>query len=106
MKRIIAVVMSVGLFVIGGSALAVDQKAGAALAQQKACMACHAVSQKVVGPAYKDVAKKYKGNAAAVALLSARVKKGGGGVWGNIPMPANNVTDAEAKQLVEWILAQ
>lgn len=99
--------------ILGGSLLsfainvaAADQKAGAALAQQKACMACHAVGQKLVGPSFKDVAKKYKGNAAAFTTLSAKVKKGGGGVWGTIPMPANNVTDVEAKQLVGWILSQ
>lgn len=88
------------------NAWAVDQKAGAVLAQQRACMACHSMDKKVVGPAFKDVAKKYKGNASAVQVLINKVKKGGGGVWGNIPMPANNVTDAEAKQLVQWVLAQ
>lgn len=91
---------------IGLNVQAVDLKAGAALAQQRACTACHAVDKKVVGPAFKDVAKKYKGNAAAEQALASKVKKGGGGVWGNIPMPANNVTEAEAKQLVQWVLAQ
>lgn len=85
---------------------AVDMKATASLAQQKACLACHAADRKLVGPSYKDVAKKYKGKSGAVAMLAVKVKKGSAGVWGNIPMPANNVTDAEAKQLVEWVLAQ
>ncbi len=79
--------------------------AQADLAQKKNCMACHAVDKKVLGPAFKDVAAKYAGQADAVGKLSAKVVKGGSGVWGNIPMPANpQVTDAEAKQLVGWIL--
>lgn len=98
--------MGVLVALCGLNAWAVDQKAGAALAQQRACMACHSIDKKVVGPAFKDVAKKYKGNTTAVQTLTNKVKKGGGGVWGNIPMPANNVTDAEAKQLVQWLLAQ
>jgi len=74
--------------------------AQADLAQKKNCLACHAVDKKVLGPAYKDVAAKYAGQKDA-----AKVVKGGSGVWGNIPMPANpQVTDAEAKQLVQWIL--
>ena len=79
--------------------------AQADLAQKKNCMACHAVDKKVVGPSYKDVAAKYAGQKDAVDKLAGKVVKGGSGVWGNIPMPANpQVTDAEAKQLVQWIL--
>jgi cytochrome c len=79
--------------------------AQADLAQKKNCMACHAVDKKVLGPAYKDVAAKYAGQKDAVDKLSVKVVKGGAGVWGNIPMPANpQVNDAEAKQLVQWIL--
>ena len=75
------------------------------LAQKKNCMACHAVAQKVIGPAFKDVAVKYAGQGDAVAKLSQKVMKGGAGVWGAVPMPANpQVTEAEAKQLVQWIL--
>ena len=75
------------------------------LAQKKNCMACHAVGQKVIGPAYKDVAAKYAGQADAVAKLAQKVMKGGSGVWGAVPMPANpQVNEAEAKQLVQWIL--
>ena len=75
------------------------------LAQKKNCMACHAVATKVIGPAYKDVAAKYAGQKDAADKLAAKVMKGGTGVWGNIPMPANpQVTEAEAKQLVGWIL--
>lgn len=84
---------------------AVPAFAQADFAQKKNCMACHAIDKKVLGPAYKDVAAKYAGQKDAVDKLAAKVVKGGTGVWGNIPMPANpQVTDAEAKQLVEWIL--
>ena len=75
------------------------------LATKKNCMACHAVDKKVLGPAFKDIGAKYAGQAGAADKLAAKVMKGGTGVWGNIPMPANpQVTDAEAKQLVGWIL--
>ena len=75
------------------------------LAQQKNCMACHSVDKKVVGPAYKDVAAKYAGQKDAVDKLAVKVVKGGAGVWGAVPMPANpQVTEAEAKQLVQWIM--
>jgi cytochrome c len=75
------------------------------LAQKKNCLACHAVGQKVIGPSYKDVAAKYAGQADAVAKLTDKVMKGGSGVWGAVPMPANpQVNEAEAKQLVQWIL--
>ncbi len=77
-----------------------------ALAQAKGCLACHAVDKKVVGPAYKDVAAKYKGDKTAAAKLAAKVKAGGGGVWGPMPMPPNNVTPEEAKTLVTWVLSQ
>jgi cytochrome c len=79
--------------------------AQADLAQKKNCLACHAVDKKVLGPSYKDVAAKYAGQKDAVDKLSVKIVKGGSGVWGNIPMPANpQVNDAEAKQLVQWIL--
>ena len=69
-------------------------------------MACHAVVKKLVGPAYKDVEEKYAGQKDAVDKLAQKVLKGGTGVWGAIPMPATpQVSDAEAKQLVQWILA-
>jgi len=75
------------------------------LAQQKGCMACHATNAKKVGPAYADIAKRYTGRADAVDYLAGKIKNGGVGVWGNIPMPPQNVTDAEAKQLAQWILS-
>ena len=79
--------------------------ADAELAQKKNCMACHAIDKKLVGPSYKDVAAKYAGQKDAVDKLTVKVLKGGSGVWGPVPMPANpQVTEAEAKQLVQWVL--
>ncbi|HEX5310690.1 c-type cytochrome [Aquabacterium sp.] len=76
------------------------------LAQKKACMGCHGIDNKIVGPAYKDVAKKYKGQKGIEAKLVEKVLKGGKGSWGEVPMPANSqVNEAEAKQLVSWILS-
>jgi cytochrome c len=86
-----------------GAAKAAD---GAALAAKYSCSACHAVDKKLVGPAYKDVAAKYAGDAGAQAKLEQKVKTGGSGVWGAIPMPPNNVPDADLKTLVAWVLAQ
>jgi len=81
--------------------------ANADLAKAKNCMACHAVATKLVGPAYKDVAAKYAGQKDAETKLAAKVLKGGSGSWGAVPMPANpQVSEAEAKTLVKWVLAQ
>ncbi len=81
--------------------------ANADLAKAKNCMACHAVANKVVGPAFKDVAAKYAGQKDAEAKLSQKVIKGGSGAWGAVPMPANaQVSEAEARTLVKWVLAQ
>ncbi|QRM18439.1 c-type cytochrome [Dechloromonas sp. TW-R-39-2] len=96
----IAMMFAVGLCV-SGQAIADE-----ALAKSKNCMSCHAIDKKLVGPAYKEVAAKYKGDAGAVAILATKVKAGGKGVWGQIPMPPNNVTPDEAKKLVTWILSQ
>ncbi len=81
--------------------------ANAELMKAKNCTACHATDKKVLGPAFKDIAAKYAADAGAVATLAGRVKNGSGGVWGNIPMPANpQVSEAEAEALVKWIMAQ
>ncbi|MCU0927003.1 MAG: c-type cytochrome [Hydrogenophaga sp.] len=78
-----------------------------ALAKSKNCMACHATDKKLVGPSYKDVAKKYAGNAKAVEMLATKIVKGGSGVWGAIPMPANpQVSAAEATKLATWVMSQ
>lgn len=83
-----------------------DLKAAEALMQKDGCMACHGIDKKIVGPAYVDVAAKYKGDAGANAKLAQKVKAGGAGVWGQIPMPPNpQVPDDDIKALVSWILA-
>ena len=80
--------------------------ADAALATSKNCMACHAVDKKLVGPSYKEVATKYAADKGAADKLAAKIVKGGAGVWGAVPMPANaQVSDAEAKTLAAWVLA-
>ncbi|MBB1160827.1 c-type cytochrome [Aquariibacter albus] len=77
------------------------------LAQKRSCLACHAVDKKLVGPAFKDIAAKYAADKDAAAKLATKIQKGGVGSWGQIPMPANpQVTDAEAKELVTWVLNQ
>ena len=84
---------------------ALPAKASPELAQQKNCMACHALDKKVIGPSYKDVAAKYAGQKDAADKLSQKIMKGGAGVWGPVPMPANpQVNDAEAKKLAAWVL--
>jgi cytochrome c len=88
-----------------GLCLATPVMASKELAQAKNCLACHSVDNKVVGPAFKEVAAKYAGDKGAAATLATKIIAGGGGVWGAIPMPANpQVKDAEAKKLVAWIL--
>ncbi|SFU35685.1 c-type cytochrome [Pseudoduganella namucuonensis] len=102
MKR----VLMVGMVAVSAFA-AQSAMANADLAKAKNCMACHAVANKVVGPAFKDVAAKYAGQKDAEAKLMGKVIKGGSGTWGAIPMPANpQVSEAEAKTLVKWVLAQ
>jgi len=96
---------SLSLLFAASALVAAPAFASPELAQKKNCMACHAVDKKVLGPAYKDVAAKYAGQKDAVDKLSQKVIKGGAGVWGPVPMPANTqVSEAEAKQLVQWIL--
>src|SRR5512141_3216353 len=104
MNRSLALLAGAAVLVLAGSlARAEDQLK---LATDKGCTACHAVDKKVIGPAYKDVAKKYKGDAKALDVLAAKVLKGGQGVWGPIPMPPNDkVTANESKKLVAWVLS-
>ena len=101
MKAVYVAMMAAAGIVMTGQAHADE-----ALAKAKNCMSCHAIDKKLVGPAYKDVAAKYKGDAGAVDKLAAKVKAGGKGVWGEIPMPPNNVSDDEAKKLATWVLSQ
>ena len=105
MKAVAISLACAGVFASGAAHAVLDNTQAEALMKKDGCAACHAVDKKIVGPAYVDVAAKYKNDKNAVAMLSKKVKEGGTGVWGNIPMPANpQVNDAEAKQLVQWIL--
>ena len=101
--------MKVLLTMIATAAVLFTGQASAnqALAQKSGCLACHSVDKKVLGPAFKDVGAKYKGDKSAEAKLVAKVKAGGSGVWGPMPMPANSpqVKDEDIKSIVEWILA-
>ncbi len=103
MKFIIVSIVAAAGFMAAGSALAAEMPA---LAKKHACVACHTIDKKVVGPAWADVAKKYKGDATAAAALDAKIEKGGSGKWGTMPMPPNpKVSAAERKELVDFILA-
>jgi cytochrome c len=104
MKKIVMIAATTAMM-LACSAYAVDADKAKALAQSKNCLACHAIDKKLVGPAYTEVAKKYKGNKDAEAALVKKVINGGGGVWGTIPMPPNPVKEDEAKMLVEWVLS-
>jgi cytochrome c len=89
---------------LAAGAIALPAQADEALAKKHNCFACHQVEKKVIGPAYREIAKKYKGQNVA-AQLEQKVKKGGVGVWGQIPMPPNPaVPDGDVKKLVDWIL--
>jgi cytochrome c len=82
-------------------------QADEALLKKHNCVACHQIDKKVVGPAYKDVAKKYKGQKGIAVTLAEKVKKGGQGAWGPVPMPPNpQVPDADIKKMVEFILSR
>jgi len=95
------------LFALVTAAAVAPAMADLALATAKNCMACHAIDKKLVGPAYKDVAAKYAGQKDAVDKLASKIMKGGSGVWGPVPMPANSqVNEAEAKKLAAWVLSQ
>ncbi len=77
-----------------------------ALAKSSNCLACHTVDNKIIGPAFKDIAAKYKGDDGAIATLTDKVKNGGSGAWGDMPMPPNAaVSDADIETLVNWILS-
>ena len=103
---ILRVLCATALVLATGSAFAQAVDPGAKLAQQKNCLACHAVDTKIVGPAYRDVAKKYAAQKDAAAMLVTKIIKGSSGAWGTMPMPPQAVSEAEAGQLVAWILKQ
>jgi cytochrome c len=100
MMKTLAAALGAALVLAGGTALASPE-----LAKAKNCMACHAMDKKLVGPSYKDVAAKYASDKDAAAKLAKKIREGGTGVWGQVPMPANpQVSEAEAMTLAKWIL--
>ncbi len=99
-RHILSLLAAVSLSALSGTA-----SANLDLAKAKNCTACHAVDKKLIGPAFKDVAAKYASDKDAVAKLSKKVREGGVGTWGQVPMPANpQVTPDEATTLVKWVL--
>ena len=99
--KIIVITLAAACFAVAGTAHANEK-----LAQASGCTACHSIDKKLVGPAYKDVAAKYRGNKGAEAELIKKVKAGGKGVWGDIPMSPNaHVKDEDIRTLVQWILS-
>lgn len=100
MKRLVLTFAALAAMFAGAPAMA-----DAALAKAKACMACHAVDKKLVGPSFKDVAAKYSKDAGAADKLAVKIQKGGSGVWGAVPMPPNaSVSADDAKKLAAWVL--
>lgn len=102
-----AKVLALGAVIAGAVMIVPVAQADEALAKKYACTACHQADKKLVGPSYKDVAAKYKGQGDAAAKLAAKVKKGGSGVWGPIAMPPHpQVPDADMQKIIKWVLAQ
>ena len=102
MKHVIAATAAT-LGLLLASAAQADEK----IAQASGCMTCHQIDKKILGPSFKDIAAKYRGNKAAEAMLAKKVKNGGSGVWGDMLMPPNaHVKDADIAALVKWVLAQ
>jgi cytochrome c len=103
MKKIAAAILAASTLVVASAAVADELED---MMKKNGCNACHAEDKKVIGPSYKDVAAKYKGDATAPAKLAEKVKKGGSGVWGPVPMPPNaQVKDDDVKKMVQLILA-
>ena len=102
MKSVFVAMLAAAGVVMAGQAIASED-----LAKAKGCMACHAIDKKLVGPAYKDVAAKYKGDKGAADKLAAKVKAGGKGVWGQVAMPPQaQVGDADLKAILGWVLGR
>jgi cytochrome c len=97
--------LAAAAFVAAPAYAALDKAQAEAMMKKDGCAACHSIDKKIVGPAYVDVAAKYKGDKNAQAMLEKKVKEGGVGAWGQIPMPPNSqVAPADSKDLVTWIL--
>ena len=105
MKAVLVSLAGAALLASGAAHAALDNAKAEALMKKDGCAACHAIDKKLVGPSYLDVANKYRNDKGAAANLAKKVKAGGSGVWGQIPMPPNAaVSDADIKDLVDWIL--
>ena len=106
MKILVTLLAAAAAATLAAGAHAADAKAGEALAKTSGCLACHTVDKKLVGPSYQEIAERYRKDKGAEASLIQKVKAGGKGVWGDIPMPPNaHVKDADIKTMVQWILA-
>ena len=100
------ILLAVSALLVTAGAYALDAAAAKALAAKSACLACHSADKKIVGPAYKDVAAKHNGQAVALEKVAARIKSGGAGIYGPVPMPPQPaLKDEELKLLAEWVLA-
>lgn len=106
MKSVWTALAATAVLAVAGGANAADSKAAETLAKTSGCLACHQTDKKSVGPSYKDVAAKYRNDKAAAAKLVKKVKEGGKGVWGQVPMPPNaHVKEGDIKTMVDWILS-
>jgi cytochrome c len=106
MKIIVTLLTTATAAMLATGVHAADAKAGDALTKASGCLACHAVDKKLIGPSYKDVADRYRNDKGAEAMLVKKVKEGGKGVWGDIPMAPNaHVKDEDIKTMVQWILS-
>ena len=106
MKALLVTIAAAGSMFVAAQANAVDAAAAQALAQKSGCLACHSIDKKVLGPSYKDVAKKYENTKANIDYLANKIKVGGSGVWGAVPMsPHPALSDDDAKAMVQYILS-
>ena len=106
MKASVTLLAAAAALALAAPAQAQDAKAAEALAKSSGCLACHTVDKKLVGPSYKEIADKYRKDKGAEATLIKKVKDGGKGNWGDIPMPPNaHVKDADIKTIVNWVLS-
>src|SRR5262245_29096428 len=106
MKSIVSLILVAVVAALSTSAHAADAKSAEALAQASGCLACHTVDKKLVGPSYKEIADRYRNDKGAEANLVKKVKEGGKGTWGDIPMTPNaHVKDQDIKTIVQWILS-
>jgi cytochrome c len=106
MRTVVTLLAAAAAASLAAGAHAADAKAAEAFAQASGCLACHTVDKKLVGPSYKEIAARYRSDKGAQANLAQKVKAGGKGAWGDIPMPPNaHVKEADIKTLVQWILS-